>query len=56
MGDGDVQVSTPAQQSDSDLSVSFPPRLGLQAEDGEHQPLLAKRPRVQLDAHKVFLT
>ena len=35
-GDGDDQLSTSAQQSDSDLSVSFLPRLGLQEEDGEH--------------------
>jgi len=56
MGDGDIQLSTPAQQSDSDLNVSFPPRLGLQAEDGEHQPPLEKRPRMQLDAKKAFLT
>jgi len=56
VGDGDIQLSTLAQQSDSDLSVSFPPRLGLQAEDGEHQPPLSKRPRMQLGANRAFLT
>ena len=42
MEDGDVQLSTLAQQPDSDLSVLFPPRSGLQAKDGEHKPPLAK--------------
>jgi len=44
-GDGDAQLSTLVHQSDSDLSVSFPPCSGLQAEGGEHQPPLAKWPK-----------
>jgi len=44
MENSDIQLSTPAQQFDSDLSGSSPPHLGLQAEDGEHHPPPAKWP------------
>ena len=56
MEDADAQPSTPAQQSDIALSGSFLPRSGSQAEDEEHQPPPAKRPRVHSDADKASLT
>jgi len=56
MEDADAQPSTPAQQSDTALSASFLPRSGSQAEDEEHQPPPAKRPRVHSDADKASLT
>ena len=55
MEDGDVQLSTLAQQPDSDFSVFLPPHSGLQAKDGEHQPPLAKQQKVHSDADKAYL-
>jgi len=43
MEDGDFQLSTLPQRPDSDFSVLFSPRPGLQAKDEEHQPPLAKQ-------------
>jgi len=50
MEDGDAQLSTPAQQSDSDLSVSLRPRSEFQAKDEKPQPHPAKQQRVHSDA------
>jgi len=47
MEDGDAQLSTPAQQYDSDLSVLLRP---LQAKDGEPQPYPTKQQRGHSDA------
>ena len=54
MEDGNVQLSTLAQQPDSDLSVFFPPRSGSQARDGEYLPPLAKQQRALSDADKAY--
>ena len=56
MEDGDVQLSTLAQQPDSDLSVFLPPRPGSQAKDGEHKPPLAKQQKVHSDTDKAYLS
>jgi len=56
MEDGDVQLSTLAQQPDSDLSVFFPPRPGSQAKDGEHKPPLSKQQKVHSDTDKAYLS